>query len=879
METFNPKPPKWIDKLLERICPSYLIEEILGDLHERYALRAERVGEAKAKRQYMREVMAYMRTIILSKSSSEYNKFISMGMLSNYLKVAWRNLTKNLGYSFINIGGLALGMAVAIIIGLWIHDELSFNKNHENYDRIARVMRNGTLNGETFTTNYEPYALGEELRDKYGSNFDHVVMVMSITEHILADDENKLYLEGGFIEKEGPEMFTFNMIEGTRKGLDDPNSIILSASGARALFGDENPIDKTLKLDNNLDVKVTGVYEDLPHNSHFQGISFFAPFELYYAENEWISQQGFGNNFLDVYVQISEQTDFETVTASIKDVIIQNLNGSGNKGYLQVNPQLFLHPMAKWHLYSEFNNGKSAGGLIQFVWLFGIVGLFVLLLACINFMNLNTARSENRAKEVGIRKAIGSVRKQLIGQFLSESFLVVVLSFYISLILVSLSLNWFNDIADKQISMPWSNIYFWLASLSFIIFTGFVSGSYPALYLSSFHPVRVLKGTFRAGRFASLPRKVLVVFQFTVSVTLVIGTIIVFKQIQFAKDRPVGYTRENLLSIPMMTSEFHQKYEVLETSLLNTGMVAESAQSLGSLTGIGSSNGGFNWRDKNPDFQIEFATITVSADYGETVGWEFLQGRDFSSELASDSSGFIINETAAKMLGFDNPVGEEMHWSPGWKDAQNYTVTGVIKDMVMQSPYAPPMPTVFYLDGFTNTILVKIKPEVSVSEALPQIERVLKETIPSAPFNFKFADQEYALKFAAEERIGKLASVFAVLTIFISCLGLFGLASFVAEQRTKEIGIRKILGASVINLWKMLSKDFVILVLISSFIAIPLAYFLLNNWLENYEYKTEISWWIFMVSGGGALGITLLTVSFQAIKSALANPIKSLRNE
>jgi ABC-type antimicrobial peptide transport system permease subunit len=800
-------------------------------------------------------------------------------MYKSYFKIGWRNLLKNKGYSFINIGGLAVGMAVAMLIGLWVYDELQFNKYHKNYPGIARVLRNGTANGETFTNPHLPIPLAEELRNKHGHLFKHVVMVIAAGDHIISTGDRKLSMRGPFMEKGGPEMFTLKIVKGSTTGFFDPHSILLSESTAQILFGSEDPINKVLRMDTKIDVKVTGVYEDLPYNSEFYGADFIAPWQQFASMNEWVKYQDFESNMFHVYVQIANGTDFESASRQIKDAVLRNVHK--DRGYITINPQLFLHPMKDWHLHSEWKNGVNTGGLIQTVWLFGIVGVFVLLLACINFMNLSTARSEKRAREVGIRKSMGSIRTQLINQFFSESFLVVILAFVFAFIIVLSSLNWFNVMAGKQMQMPWTNIYFWLGSLAFIFITGFLAGSYPALYLSSFNPVRVLKGSLRAGRYASIPRKVLVVIQFTVSVTLIIGTIIVYEQIQFAKNRPVGYDRSGLLMIQMTSPDFYGKYEVLRTELKKTGAVAEMAESSSPTTDIWNSNGGFNWKGKNPDFILECATYTVTPEYGKTVGWQFVQGRDFSRDLASDSAGFVINEALAKVLGFENPVGEVIEWTAGYRSRfGSFTVLGVIKDMVVKSPYAPPVPSVFLLGPTgTNWINIRINPEVSTQDALAEIDGVFRKIIPSVPFDYKFADEEYATKFVAEERIGKLASVFAVLAIIISCLGLFGLASFVAEQRTKEIGIRKVVGASVFNLWKMLSKDFVVLVVISCLIAVPLSYYFLGEWLNKYEYRTEISWWIFALTSVTALVITLSTVSYQAIKAALMNPVKSLRSE
>jgi len=442
-------------------------------------------------------------------------------------------------------------------------------------------------------------------------------------------------------------------------------------------------------------------------------------------------------------------------------------------------------------------------------------------------------------------------------------------------------LPWFNNLSGKLVTTPYSSPFFWLLSVAFICITSLVAGSYPALYLSSFNPVKVLKGTFRVGRFASVPRKVLVVTQFTVSVALIISTIIIYRQVQVAKARPVGYTRDGLIMIEKKSSDFDGKYDLLRSELKNTGVVAEMSEAFGKVTEIASGNGGFTWRGKDPNLQDQFGTLPVTFEYGKTVGWQFVQGRDFSRAFVTDSNSMVINESAAKYMGLTNPVGEDITWKFQDQPLKYYKIIGVVKDMVMESPYEPMYPTVFMIKGHVGTsqINIKINPNVSASQALPKIEAVFKKLIPSAPFEYKFADQEYAAKFASEEKIGSLAAVFGGLAIFISCLGLFGLASFVAEQRVKEIGVRKVLGASVMNLWGMLSKDFVLLVIISQVIASPIAYYFMNKWLQHYKYRTNISWWIFALTAAGAITITLATVSYQSIKAALANPVKSLRSE
>lgn len=807
-------------------------------------------------------------------------------MIRNYLTIAWRNLTKNKGYALINIGGLAVGMAVAMLIGLWVYDELSFNTYHQHYDRIAQVRSREFGEDGVEVNSSLQYPLIAELKANHQADFKRIVATSWDVDQVLSAGENKISRKGLYMEPNGPEMLTLRMVYGSRMGLSDPHSILLSESTAKALFGEADPVNQLMKINNKLDVKVTGVYEELPLNTHFNSAKFLAPFELWVADNPWIKERAmtdWKNHFLKIYAELAPDADFEKVAARIKNAELKNLANFPEEA--KRTPEVFLLPMRDWHLHN-YKRGAADDGPLQMVWLIGTIGAFVLLLACINFMSLSTARSEKRAKEVGVRKAVGSVRGQLVSQFFSESFLVVLLAFLGAMLLTAVALPWFNGLAAKQIVIPWANPWFWIANLLFIGFTGFVAGSYPALYLSSFQPIAVLKGTglsprLQAGRLASMPRRVLVVLQFTVSVTLIIGTSSVFRQIQFAKNRPVGYTREGLLMVEMKSGDFYGKHELLRTELQRTGVVEEMAESMGKVTEVWSGNDGFAWKGKDPSRNESFGTLVVTPEYGKTVGWQFVKGRDFSRELASDSSGMVINEAAAKYMGLAHPIGEAVSWKFRDRPLMNYRILGVINDVVMESPYEPTLPTIFMLraHGGPNWIHIKIKPTASASAALPKIEAVFKTLIPTAPFEYTFADQEYALKFAAEERIGKLASLFAGLAIFISCLGLFGLASFIAEQRTKEIGVRKVLGASVFHLWGLLSKEFVGLVVVAVGIATPIAYYFLSQWLQKYPYRADLSWSIFVVSGAGALLITLLTVSFQAIKTALVNPVKSLRSE
>ncbi len=794
-------------------------------------------------------------------------------MIKNYLKIAWRNLIKNKVYSAINIVGLAVGMAVAMLIGLWVWDELSYNKSFRNYGQLAQVMQHQTFNGETGSQTSLPYLVGDELRKNYGSDFKYISMSGWTNDHILAFGEKIITQSGNYFEPQIIQMLSIKMLEGSTSALLDNHSVILSKTTAKALFGNADPMNHRIKIDSKFDVKVSGVYEDFPYNSEFKALLFIAPWNLYIDSNVWNEKatNPWRNNSFQAWVQLPDHADLNQVSAKIKDVKLKRVKAED----AAFKPVVFLQPMRNWHLYSEFKNGINTGGRIQFVWLFGVIGFFVLLLACINFMNLSTARSENRAKEVGIRKAVGSLRVQLIGQFLSESLLISLFSFVLALILVQLALPLFNEVADKKIIILWSNPLFWMSGFCFTLITGVLAGSYPALYLSSFKPVKVLKGTFKTGRFAALPRKVLVVLQFAVSVILIVGTIIIFQQIKFAKSRPVGYSRNGLVIIPVVTEEIHKHFDAIRNELKNSGTVAEIAESSSPTTYINENDNGFDWKGKNPSLQGDFGVVYVSNDFGKTINWSLKAGRDFSRSFLTDSSGIILNEAAVKFMNLKDPIGETIHW-----DGKPFHVVGVIKDLLMQSPYEPVVRTVFvYSKNTENVLNVKLNPSSGASGAIDKIESVFKKYNSSQPFVYKFVDEQYERKFDDEQRIGKLSSFFSILAILISCLGLFGMASFMAEQRVKEIGIRKVLGATVFNLWTLLSKEFISLILISLCISTPIAYYFMHNWLQHYEYRTNISFWIFFITAISVISITLATVSFQAIKAALANPVKSLRSE
>jgi len=793
-------------------------------------------------------------------------------MFRNYLITALRNLQRHRAHSSINILGLSVGMAVAIVVGLWTWDELSFDRSNSNYRHIAMVMQNTTNNGVIRTGDNLPYLLGDELRKDYGNDFKYVVAATRPTKTILTYDGKVLAPNGAYFQQQAPDLLDLKMLAGSRDGLKEPNSILLSQSAAAAYFGSEDPVNKVMTLDNKMSVKVTGIYADIPNNSSFANLNFMAPWEL------MVNSQGLRNvpdpwrrNSWLVYVQLEGNAALDAVSARIRDVKLRRVSEANAK----YNPQLFLYPMSRWHLYSDFRNGVNIGGRIQYVWLFGTIGVIVLLMACINFMNLSTASSARRAKEVGVRKAVGSLRVQLISQFFCESILIAGFAFLFSLVWVLLLLPFFNQVAGKHLDVLSDQPVFWMVGIGFTIFTGLIAGSYPALYLSSFQPTRVLKGAMKAGPNESVPRKILVVLQFSASVILIIGTIIVFRQIEYAQSRPMGYDRPGLVVVP--TSFSHSRFEVIKNELIRGGAITGMAESGNSITGIRSMNGGFEWRGKDPGVADGFPTPEVSIEYGRTVGWQFVAGRDFSTQFRTDSTAFVINEAAVKAMGLQNPVRETIMW-----DGKPFTVIGVIKDMIVESPYEQVRPAIYHLTNDSTDFgfaILRINPQSSAHEAIAKIAAAFKKYDSQEPFEYRFADDEFNRKFGDEERVGKLAGFSTLLAIVISCLGLFGMASFMAEQRVKEIGIRKLLGASVINLWGLLSKEFVLLVIISLVIAIPAAYYYMHKWLLGFYYRTDISWWIFALTAIAALLITLLTVSYHTIRAARMNPMRSLRSE
>lgn len=864
-------PPKYPLRFFRWFCHPHYVEDIEGDLTERFENRVGEIGLRRARLLFLKDVITLFRPSLM-RPITIFHPLTNYFMFRNNLKLAWRNLFKNKFFSLINIGGLAAGILVLMLIGLWVYDEISYNQHFEQSDRIALIMQNQSFNGQIETWNNQAMQLEPVLREQHGDFFKYIATTTNGRSRLLGVGNEKATKSGIHVGPDFVEMLDLQMVAGDRTALEDPKTVLLSATTAEAFFGKDNPVGKSITMNHDIPLTVGGVYEDLPDNSSFSYVEYLAPFELEVQTANLKERVGWGNSWFKVYVEIADHTTMEQVSAQIAKVKYDNIEPESAQS---LQPELFLHPMPRWHLYERFENGVNIGGRIESVRMFGIIALFVLLLACINFMNLSTARSEKRAREVGIRKTLGSVRLQLIGQFFSEALLVTVLGFGLAVILTLLLLPQFNEVAGKEISMPWTSPWFWLAGFGFTLLTTFVAGSYPSFYLSAFKPVKTLKGTFRTGRFAALPRKALVVLQFTVSISLIIGTLFIFRQIDHAKDRPIGYNRDNLIRVPIKSDEIITHFQALRSDLLNSGYVEEMAGTDSPVTSTGVTNGGFTWDGMDPTLSNDFTTLRVTYEFGDMVDWEIIAGRDFSRDFGTDSTGFILNEAAVEYMGLENPVGMVME-----RGDSRHPIVGVVKNLITQSPYQPVRQTIFMLhETWLNQINIKLKPESRPREALAAIETIFKKYDPLNPFEHQFADEEYARKFQDEERVGKLATFFAILAVFISCLGLFGLASYIAEQRTKEIGIRKVLGASVATLWQLLSRDFIMLIVIACLLAAPIAYLLVNHWLADFSYRINLSWWVFAVVGVVAIGITMLTVSFQALRAALMNPVHAIKSE
>ncbi len=787
-------------------------------------------------------------------------------MLRNFFKITFRNLLRKKVFSSINILGLSIGMASALLILLWVQNELSYDRFFTKTDRLYKMYNRDYFEGELHSWNSTPKIMATTLKKDY-PEVEAVTRYNNIT-FLASNGENHLNIRGAFVDSGFLKMFDFPLLQGNAAhALKGNFNIVLTKNLAIKLFGNENPVGKSVLIDSVENFTVSAVLNDLPNNTSFD-FEYLLPW-AFMEKLEW-DDDNWGNNSVSTFVMLKPNA-----SQAAFDNKVENITRSHSKETTLV----FTQPLSRLHLYSKDNNGKLVGGQIETVNLFIIIAILILLIACINFMNLSTAQSEKRAKEVGIRKTAGANRNGLIFQFIGESVVISCIAFIIGLLLVQMSLQSFSQLTGKDLFVNYTNPLFWLFSIGFVLFTGLIAGFYPAFYLSSFTPVKVLKGTFKKANALVTPRKVLVVLQFSFAIFLIICTIIVSHQIQYGQDRDTGYDRNSLV-YTFVQGDADKNYSLIRQELISSGAAVSVSRSVNPITQRWSDSWGFSWDGSSEaDKKIDFVRMGSDADFVKTMGVKLLQGRDIDIyNYPTDSTAVLLNETAVKAMRVKDPIGMVLK---NFGDMQ-FHVIGVVQDFILESPFDKKVnPTLIIGPSvdFFQVIHFKLNPAGSVTGNIAKVEEIFKKYNPQFPFEYVFADESYANKFKLQQTTGKLSALFAGLSIFISCLGLFGLAMYMAETRIKEIGVRKVLGASVAGIASLLSKDFLKLVLIAFVIASPIGWFAMNKWLQGYTYRINIEWWVFVATGLGSLLIALATVSYHAIKAAIGNPVKSLRTE
>jgi predicted permease len=794
-------------------------------------------------------------------------------MVKNFFKTALRNLWKNRGFSALNIFGLAMGITCAGLIFLWAEDEMTYDNVNVKKDRICAVKVNMTYNGNVFTMGSTPRVMAP-LLNKEIRGIVNAARVSDDNQNLLFSmGDRSFYSAGKYADGSVFSMFTLPFIQGNEKtAFTQLHSLVITEKTRKKFFGnDNNVIGKTIRVDNKQDFIVGGVIKDLPANSTLQ-FEWLMPFEndpYYESSLEWGSYGPF------TYVELDDKSSLASVNKQLLGYFHQKDPGQTS--------QAFLFPMKDWHLHDEFANGKQTnGGAIKQVHMLSAIAWIILFIACINFMNLATANSQKRAKEVGVRKVLGAGKKRLVVQFIGEALLMAMMAAIVAIVIMSLVLPAFNMLMKKQLSLGLDSPYHIVVLFIIALISGLVAGSYPSLYLSSFNPSFVLKGIKLKTGSAAFIRKSLVVFQFAVSVVFIISTIIVYRQIEHVKDRKLGFNKDNLLEINMQHG-IGKIFPVIKQDLLHTGLIENVALADHETIYGGNTDGRFKWLNKPTDSKVSVAFRNVSAEYVSTSGMQVIEGRDFRIDDPSESSNVVITQSMAKLLGEESAIGKVIESPRGNKDGvfTNMTVVGVISDYIYGDMYGKPGPVLFFCKPSedANLLYVRTKASVNTEETLAKIEAVMKKNNPAYPMEYRFVDDQFNQMFLSETMMSKVSGVFATLAIIISCLGLFGLAAYTAERRTKEIGVRKVLGASVPGIAGLLSKDFIKLVLLSCLVAAPVGWWIMHDWLQSYEYRIEISWWIFIAAAAIAMLIALTTISFLAIKAALANPVKSLRTD
>ncbi len=788
-------------------------------------------------------------------------------MITNYFKTAWRTIFRNKAFSVINILGLALGLTCSLLIMLWVKDERGVDGFHANGKQLYQVYERQYNEGKIDAGYFTQGLLADELKRvipevQYASSLERSMPNTFEVSDKLAK------MEGSNAGPDFFSMFSYPLLKGTpASALNTPTDIAISRNMAERFFGSaEKAFGKTIRFENREDLVVTAVFENIPSSSS-QQFDFLRSWSAYVKENTWVNN--WANTSPLTFVQLRTDADVVKTEAKIKDFIYRYIHKS-NSAVLELG----LQPYTERYLYSTFKNGRPDGGRIEYVKLFTLIAVFILLIACINFMNLATARSAKRAKEVGVRKVIGALRWSLVVQFIGEAMLLTLFAVSIAFVLTIMLLPAFNSLTGKQLLIPVQQPVFWTAILGLVIITGFVAGSYPALFLSSLKPVRILKGSLKFSASALFFRKGLVVFQFSISIIIILGMIVIYRQLNFIQHKNLGYDRENLVYVPV-EGDLIKKYTLFKEEVSRMPAIVNISQMRESPTVIGHRRGGIDWEGKDPNLEVSFADAAVGYDFVKTMNLQLIEGRDFSPAFRADSTAYLINETALARIGYKEPIGKPLNWGE-----RRGTIIGVLKDFHFTSMHETIEPLFIRLDERPKwgTILVRTKAG-KTQDAIAGLEKICKALNPKVPFTFQFSDLEYEKLYKSEQTVSRLSNVFAFLAIFISCLGLFGLATFSAAQRTKEIGVRKVLGASSNNIVVLLSTNFLQPVAIAMLIAFPIAWYAMNQWLQNFAYRIDIAWWMFALAGLLTLMIALVTVSFQSIKAALTNPAGALRND
>lgn len=786
-------------------------------------------------------------------------------MIKNYFKTAWRTLWKNKGYSAINIAGLAVGIAAVWIIALWVQNQLQYDNFYTQTDRIYKLWDRYTDEGQVNVGDITAGPAAIALKEEY-PEVEHAARIYWSSDRLLTYGDKSLKSNGNEVDPSFLPLFDFPLVSGsTTNALDGQRNIVLTEKLAKSLFGDADPLGKIVTLDNEDPYQVTAILQNLPNQTDFD-FSYLIP-----LENTKTYSTNWNTKTYYTYIRLRPGTDVEAFNKKIAPLVRKHASDLKYSS-------LFLYPIAKMHLYSRFENGIPVGGKIEEVRLVAGIGLLILCIACINFINLSTARSQKRAKEIGVRKVVGAGKRNLIGQFLTESVLIAVVAGMLAMGMSFMALPLFNQVLDKPLSAAAIHPLIGLGLVGFILGIGLLAGIYPAFVLSAFQPVKTLKGFIQKSNYTLNLREVLVVLQFGIAVVLIVATLIVRLQIRHASERNVGYSTSQLLEIPL-EGDAIKHYEAIKAELLRSGAANGVTRTGWSITmNASSASGNFSWEGATPEQEknMFFELARAESDFIKTVGLTLADGRDLDyAHLPADSSSVLLNETALKTMGLENPVGKYLKWGDN-----TYTIIGVFKDFISGSPYRDVTPMLVYASkNWMRNMVVRTDEQRSMQQNLHTIEEIVKKFNPAYPFSYQFVDQQYAKKFSDQEQMASLSFIFSLLAISISCLGLFGLASYIAETRTKEIGIRKVLGASVSGIVGLLSKDFVKLVGVAVVIASPVAWWAMSNWLEDFAYRIEIQWWMFAIAGLAAVLIALLTVSGQAIKAALANPVESLRDE